>query len=103
MADLVKKRREYIRWLIILTLSNARPIGCGEGLVLSVVQSEHADSTPLEIRRELDYLHERELVKVIKKPDGNWFAKLTRFGVDLAEYNISCEPGIARPDKYWGA
>ena len=30
-----------------------------------------------------------------------WFADLTRLGVDLAEYTIDCQPGIARPDKYW--
>lgn len=102
MVDIAKQRREYIRWLIILTLNNARPIGCGERLILSVVQAEHADSTPLEVRRELDYLHERELVEVTKSPDGKWSAKLTRYGVDLAEYNIDCEPGIARPVKYWG-
>jgi len=99
--DVAKIRREHLRWLIILTLNNARPIGSFEGPVLSVAQAEYPDATALELRRELDYLHDRELVQVIKRPDGKWFAELTRLGVDLAEYTIDCEPGIARPEKYW--
>jgi hypothetical protein len=94
-------RRENLRWLIILTLNNARPIGAFEGPILAVAQSEYPDATPLELRREMDYLHDRELVKIDKQPMGRWHAELTRIGVDLAEYTIPCEPGIARPAKYW--
>ena len=101
MVDMHKVRREDIRWQILLTLNNARPIGAYEELVLSVIRSTYPDATPLELRRELDYLHDRELVKVDKQPSGRWFADLTRIGVDLAEYTIPCEPGIARPEKYW--
>lgn len=99
--DHARLRREAIRWLILLTLNNARPIGAYEGMILSVAQSEYPDATALELRRELDYLHDRELVKVVKEPSGRWHAELTRFGVDVAEYTIDCEPGIARPVKYW--
>lgn len=102
MVDLTKARRERIRWIAILTLNNARPLGCNENMVLSVVQAEHPDATQLEMRRALDYLSDRELIELDKKPDGRWFAKLNRVGVDLADYNIDCEPGIARPEKYWG-
>ena len=94
-------RREGVRWLILLTLNNARPMGAGESLVLSVAQSEYPDATALELRRELDYLHGRELVRVDKQPSGKWRAELTRHGVDVAEYTVDCEPGIARPAKYW--
>lgn len=99
--DLPRVRREALRWLILLTLNNARPIGAYEGLVLSVAQSEYPDATALELRRELDYLHERVLVKLDKQPSGKWHADLTRYGVDVAEYTVDCEPGIARPLKYW--
>lgn len=99
--DLSRVRREALRWLILLTLNNARPIGAFEGLVLSVSQSEYPDATPLELRRELDYLGERDLVRLDKQPSGKWHAELTRYGVDVAEYTIDCEPGIARPAKYW--
>lgn len=85
----------------MLTLNNARPIGAYELLILSVAQSEYPDATALELRRELDYLHDRELVKIDKQPSGKWFSELTRIGVDVAEYTVPCEPGIARPAKYW--
>lgn len=99
--DYARLRREALRWLILLTLNNARPVGAFEAVVLSVAQSEYPDATPLELRREMDYLDERELVKIDKQPSGKWFADLTRHGVDVAEYTVNCEPGIARPAKYW--
>lgn len=99
--DMARVRREALRWLILLTLNNARPIGAYEGLVLSVAQSEYPDATALELRRELDYLDERELVKLDKQPTGRWHAELTRYGIDVAEYTVDCDPGISRPTKYW--
>lgn len=101
MIDQTKARREHLRWLILLTLNNARPIGAYEGPILSVAQSEYPDATALELRRELDYLHDRKLLDVQRRPDGRWFAELTRYGVDVAEYTVDCEPGVARPEKYW--
>ena len=100
--DIAKIRREMMRWTIILTLNNARPIGASETLVLSVVQAISPDATQVEVRRELDYLEERQLVKIQRSPSGHWSAELTRDGVDLAEYTVDCDPGIARPPKYWG-
>lgn len=99
--DHSKVRRESLRWLILLTLNNARPMGAQEGPILSVAQSVYPDATQLELRRELDYLHSRELVQVVKSPSGPWHAELSRHGVDVAEYTVDCEPGIARPAKYW--
>ena len=99
--DHSKVRRESLRWLILLTLNNARPMGAQEGPILSVAQSVYPDATQLELRRELDYLHGRELVQVVKSPSGPWHAQLSRHGVDVAEYTVDCEPGIARPAKYW--
>lgn len=99
--DHSKVRRESLRWLILLTLNNARPMGAQEGPILSVAQSVYPDATQLELRRELDYLHGRELVQVVKSPSGPWHAQLSHHGVDVAEYTVDCEPGIARPAKYW--
>lgn len=102
MIDQVKVRRETMRWLVILTLHNASPMGAYEELVLATVQGMFPDATALEVRRVLDYLFDRDLVKLEKQPAGRWFADLTRFGTDLAEYTVDCDPGIARPPKYWG-
>lgn len=101
MIDQAKARRENLRWQILLTLNNARPIGAYEEVVLSVVQAMYPDASPLEVRREMDYLADRELVELRKEPSGRWFAELTRHGVDVAEYTVDVDPGIARPAKYW--
>lgn len=101
MIDLAKVRREDIRWQILLTLNNARPIGFYEEQVLAVVRATYADATPLELRRELDYLADRKLVELKKEPSGRWKGELTRYGVDVAEYTVECDAGIARPEKYW--
>lgn len=101
MVDQSKVRRESMRWNILLTLNNARPIGAYEELVLSTIQAIYPDATALELRRELDYLAGRSLVELKKEPSGRWFADVTRYGVDIAEYTVDCQPGIARPVKYW--
>jgi hypothetical protein len=101
MIDQAKVRRESLRWYLILALYNARPQEVVEEVVQMTMRSIYPDVTPLEVRKELDYLADRELVTLRKEPSGRWWGDLTRFGVDIAEYTIECEPGIARPAKYW--
>lgn len=101
MLDAAKTRRESIRWYILLTLNNARPEGAYEEVVLTTIQGIYRDSTAQEIRRELDYLADRKLAEVKREPSGRWFADVTRYGVDVVEYTVDCDAGIARPQKYW--
>ena len=100
-VDTQKIRRESLRWYLLLALNNARPSELVENIILSTMQSIFPDATTMEIRRELDYLEGRKMVSIRKTPDGIWWGDLTRLGVDLVEYTVSCEPGIARPEKYW--
>lgn len=97
--DAAKIRRESMRWYILLTLNNARPVDPHEHLVLSTIQGIYPDATQHEVRRELDYLKDRSLVTLEKKPSGEWVCGLTHYGVDIAEYTIECNPGIARPAR----
>jgi hypothetical protein len=99
--DHAKARRETLRWYILLTLNTSRPVDPHEAVVLSTIQGIYADATQLELRRELDYLKDRSLVTLKKQPNGVWICGLTHYGVDIAEYTIDCNPGIARPEKYW--
>ncbi len=101
MVDHVKVRRESMRWNLINTLDKARPHTSSEQFLLDVMRAIYPDATALEVRRELDYLADRKLVDLNKTPSGAWFADLTRYGVDIAEYTIDCAAGIARPVKYW--
>lgn len=99
--DHAKARRETLRWYILLTLNTSRPVDPHEAVVLSTIQGIYGDATQLELRRELDYLKDRSLVTLKKQPNGVWICGLTHYGVDIAEYTIDCNPGIARPEKYW--
>jgi hypothetical protein len=45
----------------------------------------------------------RNLISIDHQPDGRWFCKLERYGVDVVEYTVPVEPGIARPEKYFNA
>lgn len=99
--DLQKAQRETLRWLVLATLDAARPIGAPETLVLSAIQGVPLPVTALELRRELDYLADRGLVEITGRESPVWHATLTRAGVDVVEYTVDVEPGIARPRKYW--
>ena len=45
---------------------------------------------------------ERGLVTITGRDlQPQWFCKLDRYGIDVVEYTVACEPGIARPAKYW--
>lgn len=97
MIDHTRVRRESIRWHLISTANICRPQGIYVEAMLPVIQSVYGDATELELRRELDYLEERELVKIARDGIDRWFVELTRHGIDLAEYTTPVEPGIARP------
>jgi len=99
--DIHKVRRESIRWYLLLALNNARPEELVEEIIQSTIRSIYPDATAIEVRRELEYLAGRDLVHIRREPSGRWWGKLTRHGVDIAEYTIACEPGISRPEKYW--
>ncbi|MFA5826159.1 MAG: hypothetical protein WC825_09330 [Gallionellaceae bacterium] len=101
MIDAEKTRRELMRWVILLSLHHGSPNFVYEELILSTVQGVISDATSLELRRHLDYLADRGLVDLTKEPSGHWHADLTRDGTDVVEYTVNCDPGIARPTKYW--
>ena len=96
-----KARREGMRWHLINTLNKARPYTSSEVFLLDVMRGIYPDVTALELRQQLEYLQDRSLLNLTKQPSGMWFADLTHLGVDIAEYTIDCQAGIARPEKYW--
>jgi len=99
--ELKKQEREQARWLILETLNAARPIGTNEGLILSTIKALLPGYTQQDLRKELDYLEDRKLVKLSNQHTGMWFGELTRYGVDVVEYTVSVDPGIARPERYY--
>lgn len=101
--DFAKVRRESLRWLLLLALNHARPVAAHESLLTTTARGVYTDATDMEIRRELDYLEDRKMVKITRHPAGFWTVEPTALGTDIAEYTVDCHAGIARPEKYWAA
>lgn len=99
--DLDKARREEARWRILKGLDAGRPYKVSERVLLTLLHDLAHPFTPNELRRELDYLRDRKLVEISGEDAGDWSAELTRYGVDIVEYTIPCEPGITRPPKHF--
>ncbi len=98
--DLEKARREELRWLILRALHAAQPVGAAETIIRNAVDPCIPDLTITELRRELDYLEERDLISISDRHRPIWVAKIGRYGIDVVEYTVDCDPGIARP-KEW--
>lgn len=94
---MLKIRREAMRWHLLSAVNLSRPYGAYTEALLPIVQSVYLDATHQEVRRELDYLEEREMVHISKDPLDRWMVDLTRYGIDFVEYTIDAQPGIARP------
>lgn len=99
--DMERARREHIRWIVLDALNHGRPYEVAEPLILSAIQGVPIQCTALDLRREIAYLEQRGLVEIKRLEGAPWTAELTRAGIDVAEYAIPVEPGIARPKKYW--
>lgn len=94
-----RDRREFMRWVLLLAANINRPTHSTLRFLVGVVRGEYANATEMEVRRELDYLATRNLVKVEIDTLEQVSADLTRHGIDIAEYTVPVEPGIARPPK----
>ena len=94
---ILKARREAMRWHLLSAINVSRPVGIYTEALLPIIQSVYPDATHQEVRRELDYLEERELCKIHRDPMDRWFVDLSRCGIDYVEYTIDAHPGIARP------
>lgn len=97
-----KARRELMRWQLLVSLDVAAPYGMSPVALKTIIGATYVDVTDGEIKRHLDYLHERELIHVSTDPLGLEFAKLGRHGTDIVEYTVDCDAGIARPRKAGG-
>lgn len=98
-AQGAQQRSEFMRWILLLAMNINRPTHSTLRFLLGVVKGEYPDATELQVRRELDYLESRSLLRVFTSPLGDVTADLSRYGIDIAEYTVDVSPGIARPAK----
>lgn len=100
-VDLERAHRETVRWRILKTLDAGRPLPVSETVILRTLEDTHNRVTPHSLRRELDYLATRELIALSGRDGPIWSAQLTRAGIDIVDYTVDCQPGIARPAKWY--
>jgi DNA-binding transcriptional ArsR family regulator len=99
-VDFERAQREEARWRILRALDAGRPGAVSETILFRCLADIKLKLTPRELRRQLDYLRDRQLITIMDEDGPTWSAELTRIGVDVVEYTVPCEPGIARPPKW---
>ena len=95
-------RKESARWTILQTTGIGGHIGVTEAMLLPVLRGQWLGVSQGFMRTQIDYLQSRGLVTTERPALKPWRIQLTRAGHDLVDYVTDCEPGIARPVKYWG-
>lgn len=100
-VDMERIQREETRWRILRALDAGRPTPVSDTIIFRALCDINLPITMRDVRRELHYLVERQLVRITGGKDGYpMLAELTRIGIDLVEYTIPCESGISRPPKW---
>lgn len=96
--DIQRAQREHARWRLLMAIYSGRPYAVSESVIGLVLNDSKLYLSPAELRIELNYLQLRGLVDV-KSSSNVWETSLTRLGIDLVEYTVTCDPGIARPTR----
>ena len=97
--ELTREQREEARWRILRALDAGRPVPVTETILWRALHDLRLPISMSGIRRELDYLEHRQLVRIEDRTAEVWTAELTWHGVDLVEYAVPCASGIARPPR----
>ena len=96
------ERREAARWIVLQTIYVGGRYGASDDMILPPLRSSWLGVERDWLRDQMDYLERRELIVIDRHDIKPWWGRLTRAGTDVVEYTVPCEPGIARPPKYWG-
>ncbi len=99
--DLEKAIREETRWRILRALDAGRPLPVSETVIFRALADSTLPITPSQLRRELDYLRDKDLIELENEDQPTWGAALTGYGVDVVEYTVNAPAGINRPKKWW--
>ena len=88
-----------LRWSLLRTIRVGGHLGATETMCHDVVVAEYLGATKRDIRDQLHYLETRKLVTIGRSEIEPWRATLTRYGYDVADYQVACEAGIRRPAR----
>ena len=88
-----------VRWSLLRTIRVGGHQGATETMCHDVIAAEYLGTTKRDIRDQLHYLETRRLVAIERSEIAPWRVTLTRYGYDVADYQVACEPGIRRPAR----
>ncbi len=88
-----------IRWAMLRTCRVGGHLGATEAMIKEVVAADYLGVDRMFVRDQLDYLAKRKLVEIERSEVEAWRVTLTRYGYDVADYQVDCEPGIRRPPR----
>lgn len=88
-----------VRWALLRTLRVGGHLGATETMCRDVIAAEYLGATAKDVRDQLHYLETRKLITIARSEVEPWRATLTRYGYDVADYQIDCEAGIRRPPR----
>lgn len=94
MDSFEKHRRQNLRTSILQVLNVARPYAAAETLILQTLGDVQEDCGPGELRRELDYLEDKIIVRIRDRKASIWQVELTSYGVDVVEGAVDLPPGL---------
>lgn len=100
MTDLEKAEREVARWRILVTIHIGGPWPVNEGTIQMALEDSAHRMSLSKLRRELDYLARKDLVKIHDTDKPSWSITLTALGTDVVEYTAGRPDGIGRPSKW---
>lgn len=94
-------RDEALRWKILCAIDSSRPIPLSELLLRRAMHDPPA--FPVEtakLRRELDWLRDRELITIGREETGNWILDIEPAGQDFVA-NPKAHPieGVSPPPE----
>lgn len=96
--DIERARREHLRWEILSAVQQRRPEGINESILASALRGEF-NLQGSELRCELDYLSDKELLTIADQRATSWLVSLTPYGIDVLDYCAPAPVGVRRPEK----
>ena len=86
-----------MRWDILEALNQIAPDWIREDVLSRALEKSHLLPPGANIRRELDYLEQKQFILIDKEAGAQWLLKLSATGIDYLEYSAPEIMGIDRP------
>lgn len=96
LSDHERARIETERRKVLRVLYASSEVGSNQDLIFNMLQIDRYPVTRSEIRRYLDYLEQKGLIKIEDRERDVWHATITAKGVDVIEGAVPVPPGVAR-------